>query len=76
MARVYDEVLQRGTVANTTQSNQRRSIRVAACHESLPRVRATDAARRNVARRNVARHGATWHGATWQRAETAPIVRL
>ena len=54
MARVYDEVLQRGTVANTTQSNQRRSIRVAACHESLPRVRATDAARRNVARRNVA----------------------
>ena len=55
MARVYDEVLQRGTVANTTQSNQRRSIRVAACHEALPRVRATDAARCNVARRNVAR---------------------
>jgi hypothetical protein len=55
MARVYDEVLQRGTVANTTQSNQRRSIHVAACHEALPRVRATDAARCNVARRSVAR---------------------
>jgi hypothetical protein len=85
MARVYDEVLQRGKYCGEhwphNQTNQRRFDR-SAWPRATKHCRVSARPTRHGATWHGATwhgatwHGATWHGATWQRAETAHIVRF